>query len=391
MKKMLTILLTLLSLEVYTQDYPLGELEFTDENEQATEFTSYDPQHYPNLPSQIDLSGMLPPCGNQGSKGSCWAWATAYIIRTIIDENKPYIKDDRVDHNKVYSPEFVYQYYKGNKSDCNWGAISSIMLARILNDGVVKFVDFPYDENWCNYQPSAALVAKAKTFRKPEYSVEVVYDLFSVKKILADGHPLIISMKVDNFFATRGNITSVSPYWRTFGIKKGTHAMIVVGYDDNAQLLKVLNSWGPKFGSNGYVWISYSIIQAAMNYSCYPKKREVKELPLTKNSREESNEAFVNLTSNEQSTWFKEGYYRRFDNLKIVLADLNRRKKFAIIEIRDEAYQLKTNFYIALKTSKVFYVGKDRYRFTFDEIGKEGRNPFKKAVFFTMERLPVLK
>ena len=42
------------------------------------------------------------------------------------------------------------------------------------------------------------------------------------------------------------------------GQSLGGHALVLVGYDDHKQAYKVLNSWGPKWASQGYGWISYA-------------------------------------------------------------------------------------------------------------------------------------
>lgn len=374
----------LISLFGYSQtQYPLGENDFTIEKEHSTIFTTYNGQNY-QLKDSVDLSYLMPPAGNQGTKGSCWAWATTYALRSTMDNNATFISSGNLDLTKVYSPEYVYQYYKGNINDCNWGATSSEMLAKILNDGAVKFSDFAYNENACNNQPSVALQNTAKKFSKLGYKVQVLNDLFSIKKILSDNQPLVISIRVDDYFCTQGNITRQSPFWSNYNTRFGSHAMVIVGYNNRLKALKVLNSWGPTFGDNGYVWISYSIINSAMNYCCYPKK-ELVTLPLTSKSNEETSfDASITADLNSTTTWFKEGYYRPFEKLKIVLAKLSTSKQFAVIEIRDDDYNLKTNFYIDLKSSKEFFIDDKKYKFTFNNIGRAGKNPFNKAVYFTI-------
>jgi Papain family cysteine protease len=201
---------------------------------------------------------------------------------------------------------------------------------------------------------------------------------------LSDNQPLILSIKVDDFFCTQGNITKSSPYWNIYGTREGSHAMVIVGYNNRLKALKVLNSWGQDWGDKGYVWISYSIINSAMNYACYPVKA-MENVPLTTQSSPNTEEP--NTSNNNSSlltAWFKEGYYQPFNQLKIVLAKLSTSKKFAVIEIRDKEYNLKTKFYVDLKTSKEFYVDGQKYNFTFDNIEKAGKNPFNKAVYFTL-------
>jgi C1A family cysteine protease len=39
---------------------------------------------------------------------------------------------------------------------------------------------------------------------------------------------------------------------------KGNHAVLAVGYDDSKELFIVRNSWGDKWGMNGYFTLPYS-------------------------------------------------------------------------------------------------------------------------------------
>lgn len=382
----ITTLAILISCSGLAQNvYKLGEKDFTQDKEQALVFTSYKKVDSLRLRDSVDLSFMMPPAGDQRDKGSCWAWATAYAIRSVMDNTKNFKAGSELNTNAVYSPEYVYQYYKGDLEDCEWGAYSYDMLDRILKDGVVKLSDLPYS-NACNIRLTKRLKSEAKLYAKSGYIVEKLNDLYSIKKVLADSQALVISIKVDDYFCTRGNITASNPFWNVFNTREGSHAMVVVGYNDSLKALKVLNSWGQSFGDNGYVWISYSIINSAMNYCCYPKNA-ITNLPVTRSSREDT---FDNNSGSEQkgslSTWFKKGYFRPFENLKLVLAELNASKGFAVVEVRNARYDLLTNFYIDLKSSKEFYIDGKKYNFTLNEIAGAGNNPFTKAAYFTIER-----
>ncbi len=34
--------------------------------------------------------------------------------------------------------------------------------------------------------------------------------------------------------------------------------MVVIGYNDTKNAFKVMNSWGTKWGDNGFAWIDYA-------------------------------------------------------------------------------------------------------------------------------------
>jgi hypothetical protein len=188
--------------------------------------------------------------------------------------------------------------------------------------------------------------------------------------------------------STTTKITAKNPYWRTFiSPKVGAHAMVVVGYSKKRNAFKVLNSWGQKWGANGYVWIDYSLFNSAMYYCCYPK-RELETMPITDSTEvqleTEGTSQNQGLEANKPfSTWAKKGYFRSFNDLKIVIAELDTEKEFAVIEIRNDDYELYNSIYIDVKTSKVFFIKDKQYKLTFDNIGNAGFTP-RKAVYFTI-------
>jgi hypothetical protein len=56
----------------------------------------------------------------------------------------------------------------------------------------------------------------------------------------------------DDFYYYRSGVYSI-----TWGYDEGSHAIEIVGWDDNLQAFHVKNSWGTGWGEHGYFWISY--------------------------------------------------------------------------------------------------------------------------------------
>jgi len=77
-----------------------------------------------------------------------------------------------------------------------------------------------------------------------------------VKKSLAEGKPVVIGMNCADSFDNAKDIwrPTESPYG-----KYGGHALCVIGYDDDKYggALEIQNSWGTRWGNEGYMWISY--------------------------------------------------------------------------------------------------------------------------------------
>ena len=46
--------------------------------------------------------------------------------------------------------------------------------------------------------------------------------------------------------------------------KKGGHALLICGYADSINAFLVLNSWGTKWGNQGYIWIDYDFLDTVL-------------------------------------------------------------------------------------------------------------------------------
>lgn len=365
-----------------------------DDFEQKTTFTQQDNINVDKLPKVVDLSLKLPPAGNQNPRGTCWAFASTYaLISYMYNKSKAdnyfILNNGMPNYTKIKSPEIPVQLYFEGQSDCDQGALSKDLLLKTLKDyGNLSWSEIPYSYQ-CNKPLSQNQKNKAKKNTFLDYDVEVIKntDLNSMKQILAKGQPLLISIAVDdNFSNIPDNVKEDNkPLWSEYGYNQGGHAMTIVGYNDNISAVKVLNSWGTKWGNNGYLWISYKILNNNARYYCYPIIRE----QVTKTNANNFEKSFIGTIINkiELSTWAKQGYYRNFNDIRVGVSSLNPKKLFALIDIRDTSGTLLTSFYLDRNTTKEFYINKDKYSVKFDNIGSAGKNPFKKALFFTIRKV----
>lgn len=214
------------------------------------------------LPKQVDLSNAYPPPGSQGPQPNCVAWATTYAARTFLNfRDKNVQPDEPADQ---MSPAYVYNRLRPAGSPCT-GTISIVQALTLLkNEGAVSLADFPDDMTKCAIPAPDALKAKAGNFRlldwravdrevKDDWRTPIVLD--DVKGALARGAPVIFAMPVAaDFKAFRGD----GIYARAQKPEKANyHAMAIVGYDEDRQALRIMNSWGAGWGDKGYAWIGY--------------------------------------------------------------------------------------------------------------------------------------
>ncbi|WP_420143890.1 C1 family peptidase [Sphingobium sp.] len=218
------------------------------------------------LPKQVDLSGAYPPPGSQGPQPNCVAWATTYAARTFLNfRDKDVQPDEPADQ---MSPAYVYNRLRPAGSPCT-GTISIVAALTLLkNEGAVTLADFPDDMRNCAIPAPDALKAKASAYRlldwravdrevKDDWRTPIVLD--DVKGALARGAPVIFAMPAPtDFKAFRGD----GIYRRAEKPgKAGYHALAIVGYDEDRQALRIMNSWGPIWGDKGYAWIDYATFQ----------------------------------------------------------------------------------------------------------------------------------
>lgn len=394
MKKLLFLISTLLTISSLFGQGKYGEI-IPDDFDQKTFFVKKNIDSL-ELPKNIDLSKKLPPASNQNPRGTCWAFASTYSLISYMGninktDNYFYLNTGKPNYKKIKSPELPIQLYFGT-NDCDTGATSKDLLLKTLKEyGSISLAELKYSAK-CNQTIAPDIKNKAKLDRMTDYDVEVIKstDLNTMKKVLSEGQPLLLSIAVDDNFSKIGyNIKdNYKPLWDQYGYKDGGHAMTIVGYDDSIQAVKVLNSWGTEWGNNGYLWISYKILHNNARYYCYPVYRPKIE-PYLNTFTLESTNAFTSFDKKELNSWFKSGYYRKFNDLKIELVFLDTKKtdkEYGLVEIKDENDSLLSSFYIQNNSSKEFYINDVKYSFTFNNVGRIGYNFTKKAMFFTIKQ-----
>lgn len=225
-----------------------------------------------NLPQSVDLTPHLPPVGNQGNQNSCVAWAIAYGAQTYYakktnTEWNYTSTSGQLNYEKIFSPSFVYNQINRGRDE---GSSYIDALNLLKEQGVCKWSSMPYSDTDYISQPLQIAKDQATNFRIERYfRLGERQDLFSdVKEQLANSHPVIASAVSDINYLQNGyqnNPTNLY-LWRTIGSydPRMGHAILIVGYDDNRQAFKFLNSYGRSWGNDGFGWISYSIFNGVI-------------------------------------------------------------------------------------------------------------------------------
>ncbi len=209
-----------------------------------------------SLPASVDLSVDMPPVGYQGQQDSCTAWSTVYVVRTYLEHAELQHWDVR-SPTAEFSPAFLYnQFARGN---CNASVTIPDALNLLSAQGAATLDVMPYVEADCGQQPSPQTVQQAEQYRINGYRRLNPQNLIDVKAHLAARLPVVVALDVDNAFMTLGR----NQVWLTKGASVGSHAAVLVGYNDAQHVFKLINSWGTSWGTDGYGYIDYNMLPTA--------------------------------------------------------------------------------------------------------------------------------
>ena len=212
------------------------------------------------LPASLDWRAnggyYVTPVKNQGSCGSCWAFATTAALEShnLIKDNTPGFDDNRAEEILLSC---------AGAGSCNGGYISTAS-SYIRDTGLPPESYFPYtsssgDDSCSNALPGwETHTSRIATW---EYVTTFSPSIDLIRDALYAHGPLVTTMDVYNdFYSYTGGV-----YEYTTGSYLGGHAILIVGYTDDPSVdgggyFIVKNSWGTGWGEGGYFNIAYSQI-----------------------------------------------------------------------------------------------------------------------------------
>jgi C1A family cysteine protease len=236
------------------------------------------------LPSKVDNSKLpsFPPIANQGSLGSCVAFASTYyqatheigLLRNI---------DNKANVSHILSPKWTYNLI--NKG-ANVGS-SPVDAYKLLSiNGAPSLLEFPYDNNYTAWDLNpkdwiSALYNRLGSWTLiPGLGGNGTQNLTAIKQALCNGHVLTFGSFINSWVFTR---IKAGPHAGEYAASwmngtNGGHFMAIVGYDDDVWIdinnngvvdegekgaFLIANSWGTEWGNQGFIWISYDAFLSA--------------------------------------------------------------------------------------------------------------------------------
>jgi C1A family cysteine protease len=208
-----------------------------------------------NLPGKADLRPQLPPVYNQLQVNSCTANAIAAAME--FDEIRQGAK-------KAHTPSRLFIYYNEREIEGTVGKDKGAC----IRDGIKvigKHGDcheklWPYRMRNIELKPPKECYRRARHYKVVEYQ-RMRHKLEELKSCLAAGFPFVFGFKVFESFQGEAIKKTGKLNLPTKGEKFiGLHAVLAAGYDDSVGRFIVRNSWGRKWGLNGYFTMPYKYL-----------------------------------------------------------------------------------------------------------------------------------
>lgn len=230
------------------------------------------------LPVSNDYSDRFTAIRNQGSLGSCTAFATVTALVEYYNKNV---------NGTVLQASPLYQYkmtrnVMGVTGDT--GAYMRSAMQALVKWGWVTEKEYPYVITKFDEEPSSDLkygVGKdfqaTKYIRVDQVNITPTALVTELKRHAAKNIPIMFGFTVFEGAWNQANSNGGQFAYPTSSDRiAGGHAVCISGYDDNKVItntqnntttkgaFKIRNSWGTKWGTNGYGWIPYKYVETGM-------------------------------------------------------------------------------------------------------------------------------
>ena len=255
-------------------DYP-DIRDYTPEHEmiasKLVRTKAADPAAAGLLPNAVDLRQWCPPVEDQGDLGSCTANAGVALVEYF--ERRSFGKHIDASRLFLYKTTRNLLHQTGDS-----GAFLRTTMGALVLFGVSPEEYWPYDiENYDNEPPAfcysfATNYQSIKYFRFDPPRISKKALLERIKNYLASGIPSMFGFTVYDSISQAEKDGKI-PYPGSGEQVLGGHAMVVTGYDDKMKIKNtgekglqttgaflIRNSWGPKWGDEGYGWLPYDYV-----------------------------------------------------------------------------------------------------------------------------------
>ena len=206
------------------------------------------------LPGRVDLRPACPPVEDQRPLNACSAHAIGAALWF----------DERRQGEAAPLPSRLFLYWVERAKEHTVGTNAPVSLRdgyrAAARNGVCPEDLWPWRPERFAERPPRACFREARKRRAISYH-RVPRDLDHLRGSLAEGFPFTFGISVHESFEGRaaresGRVPMPAKGERTLG----GHAVLAVGYDARARRFLVRNSWGRRWGAQGYFTLPFAYL-----------------------------------------------------------------------------------------------------------------------------------
>jgi C1A family cysteine protease len=210
------------------------------------------------LRESVDMRPMASVVEEQSHLGSCTAQAIVGAYELLLRRDYP-------DRFEDLSRLFVYynaRMLENGSAEIDDGVYVRDGLKAVDHYGICTEKLWPYDIDKFSVEPTKDCYAdgKLRTLKR-YYRIPTLHDILDA---LNADQPVVAGLVVYEGF---DRITPSNPVLEMpadTDRELGAHAVLFVGYDLLKKCILVRNSFGPRWGENGYFWIPFDYIEQDM-------------------------------------------------------------------------------------------------------------------------------
>ena len=186
---------------------------------------------------KVDLRQFCSPIFDQKNIGSCCAASLCGGLEFLVNKNKQ--------AKRTLSPLFLFYNARklSDSTDQLDGTFTAHANAAVMAFGVCDENLWPYGEDRARERPSQEVYSAATSFEAVQYARLGSTD--EVKATVSSGLPVMFASDIGMAYYDGAARTGRMPEMGTIeGGRPCSHAMLIVGYDDDDKTWLVRNSWG---------------------------------------------------------------------------------------------------------------------------------------------------
>lgn len=214
------------------------------------------------LPSKVDLRERfaLPKVYQQGQCGDCTsnAWCGLYEIESIIKNFEPTFRPSRLFlyFNERNLPQD--KILEISKKEQQGGFLVNGLIS-LSFQGVCSEAKWPYDLSKVDVKPTEDCYVQGLEHQIIQGNC-LDQTLIHMKTCLNSNHPFVFAFDIYSNFHDSNFKNGIMLMPTPSSTQIGRHAVVAVGYDDALNTILCRNSWGSKWGMEGYFWMPYEFI-----------------------------------------------------------------------------------------------------------------------------------